>query len=104
MRWLTFIFTPAATTSSTFARACSHPLDGVPEDPATGSASCALAGLLCAYSADANSSARWRTAQGVEMGRPSVLVARAENVNGAVVATWVAGISMLVADGWIDVG
>lgn len=79
------------------------PFDGVPEDPATGSASCALAGLLCAYSADANSNPQWRIAQGVEMGRPSVLVARAEKVNGAVVATWVAGTSVLVADGWIDV-
>ncbi|MBO0696636.1 MAG: PhzF family phenazine biosynthesis protein, partial [Verrucomicrobia bacterium] len=53
------------------------PLSGVPEDPATGSANCVLAGLLAHYSPDPNGSFTWRIAQGVEMGRPSTLIARA---------------------------
>ena len=47
------------------------PLSGVPEDPATGSASCALAGLLAHYKEEPSGSFSWRIAQGVEMGRPS---------------------------------
>src|SRR6185369_1320745 len=54
------------------------PLDGVPEDPATGSANCALVGLLSHNEERADGSFRWRIAQGVEMKRPSVLEARTE--------------------------
>jgi trans-2,3-dihydro-3-hydroxyanthranilate isomerase len=49
------------------------PLDGVPEDPATGSANCALAGLLSHYNEAAEGVFHWLISQGVEMGRPSVL-------------------------------
>ena len=38
------------------------PLSGVPEDPATGSASCALAGLLAHYQEKPNGSFAWRIA------------------------------------------
>jgi trans-2,3-dihydro-3-hydroxyanthranilate isomerase len=79
------------------------PLDGVPEDPATGSASCALAGLLAHYSEAADGSFHWRIAQGVEMGRPSVLEARSEKRAGTVVTTRVGGSSVLVSDGSIEV-
>jgi trans-2,3-dihydro-3-hydroxyanthranilate isomerase len=78
------------------------PLDGVPEDPATGSANCALAGLL-SHHKEADGSFRWRIAQGVEMGRPSILEARAEKKDGAVVATWIGGASVLVGEGSIEV-
>ena len=54
------------------------PLGGTIEDPATGSANCALAGFLAHCSEHETASFRWRIAQGVEMGRPSVLDARAE--------------------------
>jgi trans-2,3-dihydro-3-hydroxyanthranilate isomerase len=79
------------------------PLDGVPEDPATGSANCALAGLLAHCDETADGSLHWRIAQGVEMGRPSVLEARAEKKAGAVVATWIGGSSVLVSEGSIEV-
>lgn len=79
------------------------PFDGVPEDPATGSANCALAGLLSHYSPKPAGSFRWRIAQGVEMGRPSVLEARAEKKDGAVVGTWIGGTSVLVCEGWMEV-
>ena len=80
------------------------PLDGVPEDPATGSANCALAGLLAHYDKQPNGDFTWRIAQGVEMGRPSTLVARAEKRDGVVKTTWIGGSSVLVSEGMIDVG
>ena len=79
------------------------PLGGVPEDPATGSANCALAGLLAHLDRAADGSFAWRIAQGVEMGRPSVLDVRAEKKAGAVVGTWVGGASVLVSEGSIEV-
>ena len=75
------------------------PLSGVPEDPATGSASCALAGLLAHCSPQASGSFTWRIAQGVEMGRPSTLIARAEKKAGVVQTTWVGGAAVLVSEG-----
>jgi trans-2,3-dihydro-3-hydroxyanthranilate isomerase len=80
------------------------PFDGVPEDPATGSANCALAGLLAHLDPAADGRFRWRIAQGVEMKRPSVLRASAEKVGGAVVETHIGGASVLVASGTIHVG
>jgi trans-2,3-dihydro-3-hydroxyanthranilate isomerase len=79
------------------------PLSGVPEDPATGSASCALAGLLAHYKEKPNGSFAWRIAQGVEMGRPSTLLARAEKADGTVQATWVGGSCVMVTEGFIHV-
>ncbi len=77
------------------------PLSGVPEDPATGSANCALAGLLAHYSQHPNGSFSWRIAQGVEMGRPSTLIARAEKKDGVVQTTRIGGATVLVSEGVI---
>jgi trans-2,3-dihydro-3-hydroxyanthranilate isomerase len=79
------------------------PYDGVPEDPATGSANCALAGLLSHYDHRTDGTLSWRIAQGVEMGRPSLLEAAAEKRNGTVEATRVGGASVLVSEGVIEV-
>jgi trans-2,3-dihydro-3-hydroxyanthranilate isomerase len=77
------------------------PLSGVPEDPATGSANCTLAGLLAHYNQDRNGSFSWRIAQGVEMGRPSTLIARAEKKDGVVQTTRIGGAAALVSEGTI---
>jgi trans-2,3-dihydro-3-hydroxyanthranilate isomerase len=79
------------------------PLSGVPEDPATGSASCALAGLLAHYQEKPSGSFSWRIAQGVEMGRPSTLLARAEKADGTVQGTWVGGSCVMVSEGFIQI-
>ena len=79
------------------------PMDGVPEDPATGSANCALVGLLSHLDEAAGGSFSWRIAQGVEMGRPSVLEARTEKRDGEVVNVWIGGESVMVSEGLIDV-
>lgn len=47
------------------------PIDGIPEDPATGSANCALAGLLLHLAGGQQLSLE--VEQGMEMGRPSLL-------------------------------
>lgn len=77
------------------------PLSGVPEDPATGSANCALAGLLAHHQEEPSGDFRWRIAQGVEMGRPSTLLTRAEKQAGVVRRTWVGGAAVLVSEGII---
>ena len=75
------------------------PLDGVPEDPATGSANCALAGLLAYLDESVDRDYEWRVAQGFEMERPSNLRARARKQNGMVAATWIGGNCVQVAEG-----
>ncbi len=80
------------------------PLMGVPEDPATGSANCALAGLLSHYAERLQGVFDWRIVQGVELGRPSLLEARAEKRAGVVTDTWIGGACVLVGEGWIEVG
>jgi len=79
------------------------PMDGIPEDPATGSANCALVGLLSHLDQAASGAFAWRIAQGVEMGRPSVLEARTEKRDGAVVNVWIGGESVMVSEGLIEV-
>jgi trans-2,3-dihydro-3-hydroxyanthranilate isomerase len=80
------------------------PRDGIPEDPATGSANCAMAALLTHCKAESDGRFSWQIAQGVEMGRPSVLDARAEKQGGKVVGAWIGGASVLVSEGMIEVG
>jgi len=79
------------------------PLSGVAEDPATGSAGCAIAGLLAHFDAKRSATYGYRIAQGVEMGRPSILAARAEKANGTVTATGVGGPCVKVSEGAIEV-
>ena len=67
------------------------PLDGVPEDPATGSANCALAGLLAEIDGPADGILNLRIAQGVEMGRPSELLAEVDRQAGVTTAIRVGG-------------
>ncbi len=79
------------------------PLSGVAEDPATGSATCAVAGLLAHLDSKPTHTFKFRIAQGVEMGRPSLLSARAEKVDGTVRSTHVGGACVMVSEGVIEV-
>ena len=79
------------------------PLDGVPEDPATGSANCALVGMLTHYRPEGSGDFCWRIAQGVEMGRPSFLDARTQKKDGQVTGVWIAGECVMVTSGTIEV-
>lgn len=75
------------------------PFDGVPEDPATGSANAALAALLAATEPGDHLDLALSITQGVEMGRPSRLRTHARKRGDVVVETRVGGTSVLVADG-----
>jgi trans-2,3-dihydro-3-hydroxyanthranilate isomerase len=79
------------------------PLWGVPEDPATGSAAAALAGLLATTDASDDGWHSWRIEQGIEMKRPSLIRARALREGGRVAEVRVAGGAVLVAEGTIHV-
>jgi trans-2,3-dihydro-3-hydroxyanthranilate isomerase len=79
------------------------PLDGIPEDPATGSANCALVAMLSHYKPERDGQFRWHIAQGVEIGRPSVLEARTEKQAGTVTGVWIGGDCKMVTEGYIKV-
>lgn len=79
------------------------PLDGVDEDPATGSANAALAGLLADLDPAADGEFTWRIAQGVEMGRPSLLAARVRKRAGQVTEVRIGGGSVMVMTGELEV-
>ncbi|MGB6661596.1 MAG: PhzF family phenazine biosynthesis protein [Xanthobacteraceae bacterium] len=67
------------------------PLFGVPEDPATGSANVVLVGLLASLRPERDLMLTLRIAQGVDMGRPSLLEAAAEKRNGEITALSIGG-------------
>jgi trans-2,3-dihydro-3-hydroxyanthranilate isomerase len=79
------------------------PHDGIPEDPATGSATAILAAQLLANGAIGEGTATLILHQGVEMGRPSELRLTAEVTHGALTAIRVAGTACPVAEGRIRV-
>ena len=78
------------------------PHHGIPEDPATGSANVALIGLLAKLRPETDLQLHKTIAQGVEMGRPSLLRAEAEKTNGVVTATSIGGQCVHVMSGSID--
>jgi len=75
------------------------PADGVPEDPATGSAAAALAGSLAAALPEADGEFDWTVEQGAEIGRPSLISATAVKRAGQVVAIRVGGSAVIVGEG-----
>ena len=96
------VYTPKTGSTDIQARVFA-PLDGVAEDPATGSANCALAALLSHYRSERDGEFSWCVFQGIELGRPSTLRIRARKENGCVVGSWVGGTCVMVSEGWIDV-
>ena len=74
----------------------------IPEDPATGSANVALIGLLAKLRPEVDLSLSKTIAQGVEMGRTSILEAKAEKHNGVVTATFIGGRCVPLMSGTID--
>jgi trans-2,3-dihydro-3-hydroxyanthranilate isomerase len=64
------------------------PLGGILEDPATGSANAALAALLTSLAPGENADLSYEIVQGVEMGRPSQIIASArKTAEGPVLAS-----------------
>jgi trans-2,3-dihydro-3-hydroxyanthranilate isomerase len=64
---------------------------GLIEDPATGSATVAAAAMLADLAGERDGELKLRIGQGVDMGRPSVLLTRVVKANGAIVSAHVGG-------------
>jgi trans-2,3-dihydro-3-hydroxyanthranilate isomerase len=73
------------------------PHQGISEDPATGSAAAALAGVLAERSADGPIG--FSIDQGIEMGRPSRIDVMADVVGGRAVRVRVGGAAVVVTEG-----
>jgi trans-2,3-dihydro-3-hydroxyanthranilate isomerase len=78
------------------------PHHGIAEDPATGSANVALVGLLAHLRPEPDLVLKTTIAQGVEMGRPSVLYAEAIKENNVVTATFIGGHCVPMMSGVIE--
>ena len=79
------------------------PAHGIEEDPATGSAAVAIAGVFGARLPAHEGTFTWYIDQGVAMGRPSRLEAIAEKRDGKVVRIKVGGATVIGAEGTIEV-
>jgi trans-2,3-dihydro-3-hydroxyanthranilate isomerase len=78
------------------------PLDAITEDPATGSATAAAIALLTSVRPERDCELHWRIEQGVDMGRPSLLLGRTIKRDGAVSAVYIAGEAVRMMQGSID--
>jgi trans-2,3-dihydro-3-hydroxyanthranilate isomerase len=76
------------------------PAMGVPEDPATGSAAAAFAGVLARRLSDGTHTVVIE--QGYEMGRPSLIHLTAEVAAGRLVSASVGGDAVIVTEGTIE--
>jgi trans-2,3-dihydro-3-hydroxyanthranilate isomerase len=79
------------------------PLGGVLEDPATGSANAALAALLTSMAPGDNVDLQYAIEQGVEMERPSLIIAAAVKTGEGPVSASVAGSCVPVMRGTLTV-
>lgn len=77
------------------------PTAGIPEDPATGSASAILAAQLRAARVLRVGTQSFHLRQGIEMGRPSDLVLSVDYTADGIAAMRIRGGAVRVAEGWI---
>lgn len=78
------------------------PAMGIPEDPATGAASAAFAGLIAAAGAYRDGEHAVRIEQGVEMGRPSLIELGLTIRDGKLAAASIGGGAVVVTEGKIE--
>jgi trans-2,3-dihydro-3-hydroxyanthranilate isomerase len=78
------------------------PTDNIMEDPATGSATCAMVALLTHCNPESDGEYSFRVGQGIEMGRPSLLEARTKKEDGVVTGVWVGGTCVTMTSGSIE--
>jgi trans-2,3-dihydro-3-hydroxyanthranilate isomerase len=77
-----------------------HPgSSGLSEDPATGSATAAAAALLADLDDTRDGELRLKIGQGVDMGRPSLLLTRVRKQNGKVASIHVGGACVKMMEG-----
>ena len=93
-------YTPAA--DDTVQARMFFAVPDIREDPATGSANAALAALLAQLAPEDDGLFRLFIAQGVEMGRPSLLHTTVEKLGGSILSVRVGGRCVPVMEGLID--
>jgi trans-2,3-dihydro-3-hydroxyanthranilate isomerase len=91
------------TAAGALQARCFMPLDATVEDPATGSATAATIALLATLQPERSGEHRWRVEQGVDMGRPSLLLGRTQKRDGRVTAVRVAGHAVPVMRGSLHI-
>ncbi|POR57055.1 PhzF family phenazine biosynthesis protein [Bosea psychrotolerans] len=72
---------------------------GIAEDPATGGAAAAFAGVVMAFDKPADGEHRFVIEQGYEMGRPSQIALELTVESGALVSARIGGSAVLVSEG-----
>lgn len=98
-----FVFTGELANGSELYGRMFAPGLGIAEDPATGAAAAAIAGVAAARSGARDGELRLNIVQGVAMGRPAFLSALARTAAGTVVSIEVGGACVLVAEGKIEI-
>jgi trans-2,3-dihydro-3-hydroxyanthranilate isomerase len=88
-----------AAPSHDFHARMFFPLEGIVEDPATGSAALALVALRAMLAPAENQKLSLRIGQGADMGRPSLLLARAVKREGRVISAHVGGAGVEIKRG-----
>jgi trans-2,3-dihydro-3-hydroxyanthranilate isomerase len=90
---------PAAETCDLQARMFHPGASGLSEDPATGSATVATAALLADLSSEKDGELKLRVGQGVDMGRPSLLLTRVVKQGNAIASAHVGGRCVQMMEG-----
>ena len=91
---------PAAEKPCELQARMFHPgFSDLSEDPATGSATVATAALLAELSGERDGEFRLHIGQGVDMGRPSLLLTRVRKENGVVISAHVGGRCVQMMEG-----
>jgi trans-2,3-dihydro-3-hydroxyanthranilate isomerase len=90
---------PAEKTSDLQARMFHPGSSGLSEDSATGSATVAVAALLADLASERDGELKLRIGQGVDMGRPSLLLTRVRKANGAIASAHVGGTCVPMMEG-----
>jgi trans-2,3-dihydro-3-hydroxyanthranilate isomerase len=98
-----FLYVPMPYSAQQFSARMFAPLDNVLEDPATGSASAALAAYRVALMPEADADVALAIEQGVDMGRPSQLRLQVHKAGGVVQQVVVGGDCVPVMRGVLSV-
>jgi trans-2,3-dihydro-3-hydroxyanthranilate isomerase len=100
----TFVYCRDATSKSRhFHARMFAPGAGIAEDPATGSAVAALAGVIARFDQPPGGSHRYVVEQGFEMGRPSVIGLEIDMDGGEPAAVRISGDAVIVGRGTLDI-
>nr|WP_319485804.1 PhzF family phenazine biosynthesis protein [uncultured Cohaesibacter sp.] len=95
-----FLYTRETTChASSFHARMFAPGMGIVEDPATGSAAAAFAGVICQFDKPGQGTHRYSMEQGFEMGRPSIIELELDVAEGRLSSVRVGGRSVLVSEG-----